>query len=188
MTWFGNLARNRWVRSFVGALLLCAIIWFFGPLLGIGGMRPLDSELVRAIVIAVILVGWLVENLIHALRANRRDKALAEGVAKEAAHPDATASAEEVAALTERLKEALSALKRSKLGGRGRHLYQLPWYMFIGPPGAGKTTALLNCGLNFPLADATKVRWAKVRPAGRRRCAASAARATATGGSPTRRC
>ena len=156
MTWFGNLARNRWVRSFVGALLLSAIIWFFGPLLGIGGMRPLDSELVRAIVIAVILVGWLVENLIHALRANRRDKALAEGVAKEAAHPDATASAEEVAALTERLKEALSALKRSKLGGRGRHLYQLPWYMFIGPPGAGKTTALVNCGLNFPLADATK--------------------------------
>ena len=27
--------------------------------------------------------------------------------------------------------------------------------MFIGPPGAGKTTALLNCGLKFPLADST---------------------------------
>ena len=26
--------------------------------------------------------------------------------------------------------------------------------MFVGPPGAGKTTALLNCGLKFPLADA----------------------------------
>ena len=75
----------------------------------------------------------------------------------------ATASAEEVALLTERLKEALHALKRARIGGSklgsrlagrsSRYLYQLPWYMFIGPPGAGKTTALVNCGLNFPLAD-----------------------------------
>ena len=25
--------------------------------------------------------------------------------------------------------------------------------LMVGPPGSGKTTALLNCGLNFPLAD-----------------------------------
>ncbi|MBN9931351.1 hypothetical protein HZD82_22875, partial [Pantoea agglomerans] len=31
--------------------------------------------------------------------------------------------------------------------------YQLPWYMIIGAPGAGKTTALVNSGLQFPLAD-----------------------------------
>ena len=31
-------------------------------------------------------------------------------------------------------------------------LYQLPWYMFIGAPGSGKTTALVNSGLRFPLA------------------------------------
>jgi type VI secretion system protein ImpL len=29
----------------------------------------------------------------------------------------------------------------------------LPWYAIIGPPGAGKTTALLNAGLEFPLSD-----------------------------------
>ena len=34
----------------------------------------------------------------------------------------------------------------------GSHLYELPWYAFIGAPGAGKTTALLNSGLHFPLA------------------------------------
>ena len=57
--------------------------------------------------------------------------------------------------LSERLKEALAALKKAKLGGGGaKYLYQLPWYMFIGPPGAGKTTALVNAGLKFPLADA----------------------------------
>ena len=38
------------------------------------------------------------------------------------------------------------------LSGR-QYLYQLPWYIFIGAPGSGKTTALINSGLQFPLAD-----------------------------------
>ncbi len=33
-----------------------------------------------------------------------------------------------------------------------RYLYELPWYVIIGAPGSGKTTALLNSGLEFPLA------------------------------------
>ncbi len=34
-----------------------------------------------------------------------------------------------------------------------QYLYQLPWYIFIGAPGSGKTTALVNSGLQFPLAE-----------------------------------
>src|SRR5262249_53045969 len=34
-----------------------------------------------------------------------------------------------------------------------QYVYDLPWYAFIGAPGAGKTTALVNSGLRFPLAD-----------------------------------
>ena len=41
-------------------------------------------------------------------------------------------------------------LKRAR-GTRG-YLYEQPWYVIIGPPGAGKTTALINSGLSFPLA------------------------------------
>jgi type VI secretion system protein ImpL len=149
-----RIFRNRWVRTLLGALLLSVIVWFFGPLLGFGSLHPLDSELARIIAIAVIFIGWLIENLVHQLRAAKKDKDLVDGVAAQAKDPNETASAEEVALLADRLKEALAALKKSKLGrGRGGYLYQLPWYMFIGPPGAGKTTALINCGLNFPLAD-----------------------------------
>ena len=41
----------------------------------------------------------------------------------------------------------------ARLAGKQQYVYQLPWYIFIGPPGSGKTTALLNSGLKFPLAD-----------------------------------
>jgi type VI secretion system protein ImpL len=153
VTFLKRIARSRWFHTFLGVLMLAVLIWFFGPLLGFGEMHPLDAEIARIIVIGILLVLWLVVNLLRELQASRKDKDLAESVVT-APDPDATASAEEVALLSERLREALHSLRRAKLGGRSRRrLYQLPWYMFIGPPGAGKTTALLNCGLTFPLAE-----------------------------------
>ena len=43
----------------------------------------------------------------------------------------------------------MAELKRRKLGGR-RFLREMPWYVIIGPPAAGKTTALRQSGLDFP--------------------------------------
>ena len=43
----------------------------------------------------------------------------------------------------------MAELKRRKLGGR-RFLREMPWYVIIGPPAAGKTTALRQSGLEFP--------------------------------------
>lgn len=70
------------------------------------------------------------------------------------AAPAASESALEVAQLNKRMQEAIAILRKSKGkdGGKGG-LYQLPWYMIIGAPGSGKTTALTHSGLKFPLAD-----------------------------------
>ncbi|MBV9758397.1 MAG: type VI secretion system membrane subunit TssM [Alphaproteobacteria bacterium] len=156
MQFFRWARTSRWVRTFLGVVLLAVIIWLFGPLLGIGDLHPLAGLLARVLAIVAIVVLWLILNLIRELRQSKKDKELVDAVAAAPAEaPEATASAEEVALLSERLKEALHTLKRTRLGrgwfGR-RYLYELPWYMFIGPPGAGKTTALANCGLDFPLA------------------------------------
>ncbi|HET8997501.1 MAG TPA: type VI secretion system membrane subunit TssM, partial [Acetobacteraceae bacterium] len=156
MSWLSNFLQKHWVEWLLAAILLSVIVWFFGPLLGLGALHPLASALGRGIAIAAIFVLWLIAVLVHELHEHKKEKELEKDVAEAASEhdPAATASAEEVALLSERMKEALHQLKRAKLGGRSRrHLYQLPWYMFIGPPGAGKTTALVNCGLNFPLAD-----------------------------------
>ena len=152
------LYRSHWFKTLFGVVLLVVLIWFFGPLLGIGQLHPFDSQMARLIAIGVLFVLWLIVNLLTMIRHSRREKNLVAEVAKPDAAAEATkaASAEEVAVLGERLREALHKLKKLPGGKRGRRrLYELPWYMFIGPPGAGKTTALVNSGLNFPLADAS---------------------------------
>ncbi|MCB2079209.1 MAG: type VI secretion system membrane subunit TssM, partial [Novosphingobium sp.] len=83
------------------------------------------------------------------LRARKRRKA-AEAIEEELATP--SAADQESAAVAARMQEALAALKSSSSGKRD-YLYSKPWYVIIGPPGAGKTTALLNSGLRFPFSD-----------------------------------
>jgi type IV/VI secretion system ImpK/VasF family protein len=62
----------------------------------------------------------------------------------------------ELAALGKRFEEALALMRRARfVGGEGRRtMSELPWYLFIGAPGSGKTTALLHAGLRFPMGSA----------------------------------
>lgn len=57
----------------------------------------------------------------------------------------------EAAELRAEFSKAVAALKSSKLSrGGAEALSVLPWYLIVGPPGVGKTTALANSGLKFP--------------------------------------
>ncbi|HEX4173531.1 MAG TPA: type VI secretion system membrane subunit TssM [Acetobacteraceae bacterium] len=173
-----NVLRSRWTQSFLVVVVLAVLVWFCGPLLGFGQLHPLDSELVRWIVITLLFVLWLVSNLIHEIRAARRDRKLAAEVATGAAstpnprvNPTESAAAEEIALLSERLRDALRTLSRTRIAGKSRkRLAAMPWYMLIGPPGTGKTTALLNCGLKFPLTDAPDSAQAVKGVGGTRNC------------------
>jgi type VI secretion system protein ImpL len=59
----------------------------------------------------------------------------------------------EVAVLRKGMVEAINTIKTSKLGlTRGAAaLYELPWYMIIGNPSAGKSSAIAHSGLTFPI-------------------------------------
>ncbi len=150
---FGWLA-NRWVFSILGLLLVALLIWFVGPLIAIGGWEPLASSDSRLVAILVVVVLWTIKTIWGVVRAAQNNAQVVNALSAEPGADD-KASEEEVAVLRERFRDALTRLKKAKLGGRGRRrrLYQLPWYLMIGPPGAGKTTALRNSGLNFPLMD-----------------------------------
>jgi type VI secretion system protein ImpL len=138
---------SRWVLSCCGTVLLAVLVWFFGPLLA-----PLESWLVRLAIILAMAIVWLGANLLLDLLKRRREASLTAGLTADPASDTQAAKAEEAAALRDKLTTALGLLKKAR-GKRG-YLYERPWYAIIGPPGAGKTTALLNAGLRFPLAAA----------------------------------
>jgi type VI secretion system protein ImpL len=105
------------------------------------------------------LVVWLVVNLVLDLRAMRRDAQLIAKVAGPsplaAQSAGEKAAAEEMGKLRSKLEDALTQLRKApaSAGKKRQYLYELPWYILIGPPGSGKTTALINSGLKFPLSD-----------------------------------
>jgi len=70
---------------------------------------------------------------------------------QEPAKPSRPEVLPEIQAMQAEFSRAVTALKSSKLSRGGRDaLAVLPWYLLIGPPSAGKSTALRNSGLKFP--------------------------------------
>lgn len=53
------------------------------------------------------------------------------------------------------MKESIQLIRKSRLGDRKGNtaLYELPWYMVIGNPAAGKSSAIYHSGLRFPFEE-----------------------------------
>jgi len=138
------------VTAGIAVFLLICLIWFAGPSLW------LEKPETRLFLIVGILFLWSLFLAIDRVRAERGAKQLEQSLHKQAqeqavgSRPDRK---EEIEELGNQFDKAVAALKQSKLG-KGRSgktaLYALPWYMFIGPPASGKSTALLHSGLQFP--------------------------------------
>ncbi len=152
-----QLLTKRWVISIIGIAALIVIIWLGGPLLG-GEDSPLASPFNQLLATLFVVVLWGLNNLRLRIKAGQNNAQMIEQITAAPVTPEEETpdvSAEEVAVLKERFEHALARLKSMNFGGRfGRqYLYELPWYVIIGPPGSGKTTLLENSGLEFPLAD-----------------------------------
>ena len=146
---------RRWLISLIGALAVALFIWFIGPLFAFAGYEPLGPELNRLVLIGAIFLIWLIVQGWKFYKARRENSAILNSIAS-APEPDPTdiASKEELDTLKSNFDSAMSQLKETKLGGTDqRFLYQLPWYIIIGPPGSGKTTLLVNSDLKFPLSE-----------------------------------
>jgi len=150
--------RQGWLVSVLGLAAIGLLIWYAGPFISIADFEPLGEPLYRAIAILLVVAFWGFGRLRAVLKARKNNKQMLDGLVSAAGpEPDPTAvqSEEEISALEERFTEAIAVLKEGqrKRSFDKRYLYQLPWYLFIGPPGAGKTTALVNSGVEFPLAE-----------------------------------
>ncbi|MCO5066559.1 MAG: type VI secretion system membrane subunit TssM [Rhizobiaceae bacterium] len=136
----------NWLLRLVSLAALAgfsAAVWYAGPLIAYDEARPLEGEAVRIAVIAGALGLFAVYYGFRFWQVRRAERALEEAMAR------ASDEESDAAVLKERMAAAVATLKRKR--GRG-FLQEQPWYVITGPPGAGKTTALVNSGLDFPLA------------------------------------
>ncbi len=125
-------------------VILILLVWMGGEAFG------LDKKIRLMVTCGIMVVGVAV--IVIQKAAAAKGAAAIESKLKaqaqeqvDGARPDQKA---QVQAVEQQLNEAIGALKNSRLGKSA--LYTMPWYMIIGPPGSGKSTALQESGLNFP--------------------------------------
>ena len=177
--------RNRW---FLGALALVAfslVTWFVGDLVSFGAWRPFETPAGRAALIAAAGVAWLGLEFRRSRKARMENEKLLEVLAGGGDSDSAARAAREIAVLRQRFEEAAAILKRARFDGpdgeqplRQRtavvRVHRRAW---IGQDHrAGQFRPALPARGKLPVRAET------------RRSPASAARATATGGLPMRRC
>lgn len=140
---------------YIIALNVISLLWGAVVTLGV----PTSIGAIGTILSILVLVGLLV---FEKIRAKKGAKEIEKNLAAQStsfadsARPDQQAEVDE---MQKQFNQQLAALKKSKVGGGGASaLYALPWYMIIGPPGAGKSTALRNSGLHFPSSKRGAVR------------------------------
>lgn len=149
---YTHFVRGPVLWSLVWAIALGVVAWFYGPSLAFGEFRPLETAFARLCLIGLVAAGWLSYIGYVLIKRRRAEKAMAEDVTALAegeahARPGAAAEARE---LQGRLRDALKTMRRVSSNGRS-YVYDMPWYMVIGAPGTGKSTALVNSGLKFPV-------------------------------------
>jgi type VI secretion system protein ImpL len=139
---------SRWLLLSIAFVMLALVVWWGGPYLALGEARPFETIGQRLLGILWLGVLFILAEVLRRFRVRRASNQLATDMSRQAA--PANQPPAEATQLRARFDEAIGALRATK--GKAFNLYELPWYIIIGPPGVGKTTVIANSGLNFPLA------------------------------------
>jgi type VI secretion system protein ImpL len=135
-----------WVLLFLGVFALSLLIWFLGHWLWLTAKA---SKIIAILSLCLIVV------LYQAYQLRKKNRAAEQLLNSLTTVPidDVTEQLhQEMENLSKNLIETLQILKKTYKGSRrSDYRYELPWYILIGASGSGKTTALENSGLNFPL-------------------------------------
>jgi type VI secretion system protein ImpL len=141
----------RHVVRILIALLICAVIWWIGPLFAVGIYRPLTGFWVRLAFVALLLAWALWPLLVWLLRPRP--------TARRAAVP------RQLDRVTARLRDAVRTLRHVGLASqrgiwqriryrmRRGYVHDRPWYLVLGPQGVGKSALLRASGQRFLLSE-----------------------------------
>lgn len=132
------------------------IVFLLGLLAAVvvGGALLLGRSLVEGLyALAALALIWLLFTSIRRFILRRRAKAQVERMITQQ-QPDAAPAAPPrsmLRAMRERWRRGLKTLRQSELRRHGDPVYVLPWFMIVGRPRSGKSTALRNARLLSPV-------------------------------------
>ena len=141
--------------------LSCLLIWYVSPLLSFGRTSPFEPAAVRLAAIAVVVTVFVVHRMFRLWQRAQEDEEFLKKMLRFGRKKAQSPAARRLQKVDAIVTSAIARLKSMRTGARGpgklfqgkRYLYELPWYISLGSNGTGKTSALLNGGLSFPIAE-----------------------------------
>ncbi|MBO3761678.1 type VI secretion system membrane subunit TssM [Ciceribacter sp. L1K22] len=156
-TYFANLLRLSNLLILMLLILLATLLWLFGASITVAGYHPLAGDILRLSIAIGVVTSFFVFTFLRYFLARRANARLINSMLAndELVSMGGNLSSDEVELIRERFEKTLTTLRDRPLDGRRKreYMFDLPWYIIIGPPGTGKTTILQNSGLEFPLAE-----------------------------------
>lgn len=148
--------KSKTVITIFGFTCLALLIWFGGPLIAIAGYEPLITISARIILLLIIIIVWGAIKFTSKMKDKKQSEEMANNLinGEEGGEESSTDEAvkSEIDVLHKKMLQALDILKATKFANN-KNIYELPWYIMIGPPGSGKTTAIQHSGLEYPLKE-----------------------------------
>jgi type VI secretion system protein ImpL len=137
----------RYILSAIAILVIWAVVLVL--------QLPLWLAVAFTVLVVLGLVAFEVVQRRRATQAARNIEQALTAQADAQAQQVRPDQQEEIETMRAEFNKAVASLKSSKLARGGKDaLSLLPWYLIIGPPGSGKSTALRNSGLQFPYLSA----------------------------------
>jgi len=149
---FLQLLLDARTLAVIGVLTLAALLFMGADALKVGAIWAV-------VVMSALLVAWAIVWAVRRYKARRAGQQLQNAIDAEAQRAIEAAPSKqmraEMAELRSRINDAVNTIKTSRLGltSGSAALYELPWYAVIGNPTAGKSSAIVRSGLNFPYSD-----------------------------------
>ncbi|WP_305984957.1 type VI secretion system membrane subunit TssM [Roseibium sp. MMSF_3544] len=156
-TYLASLLRPASLLILLILIVISLIVLIWGGLLTVANVTPFAKAAPRVILAVVLILGFFLITFVRHLLTRRANAKLINSMLAndELVSMGNDLSADEVELIRERFESALKTLRDNPVAGSSsrNYLFELPWYIIIGPPGTGKTTILRNSGLDFPLAE-----------------------------------
>jgi type VI secretion system protein ImpL len=138
------------IANLIGLIIVSLLIGFVGPFIKIGGYSFLESKVVRLEIISLLFIFWIIKILVSFLLEIITTKKIIKGLIA-----DQPEKGMDPKILKHNILFLIHTLYKKSFWSSQKRIYttQLPLFIIIGAPGAGKTSMLAKAGIMLSTLD-----------------------------------